>query len=477
MIRDFFVLEYLLSLVMVMAAMTLGATELLALATFGVGVGYWMRDYLGKAPLTVMSFYALLAGLWFGLGNFVGYLSYGGPYEGLFYKYEAEHTYFATAQAIASLGATIPLLAYDFLKKRKKPLLQPVGFEVSSEILLRFCLSLLLLGWLVRFAETTLRFLGTFGYFVWMGPNFAIFILNFHRLDKDVKFPAWANKLPVVVMLFDVIYFTLFSNMRNNIAWPLVAFFAPYILRKQVTLKRFAFGIVALIFFLLVFKGVGETRGRLFGRERINAIIQDSPLVASDFSSEGGDDDWGLMVLLARFSTFNQLSQVVRIVDVEGAYDGATLNYLKYVFIPRFIWAGKPLVTPGQWFAEKLGRGQAIGERFSNAINMTIPGELYLNFRWVGVVLGLILLGCLYALLWQTCGISEGRLNPVKETFAFMMIIQAVFGGSHLGGLINLVLCYLTSVIATLIFEPFLKFGSEKALSKARMGELKTSPK
>src|SRR5207248_2280290 len=79
-----------------------------------------------------------------------------------------------------------------------------------------------------------------------------------------------------------------------------------------------------------------------------------------------------LMSLIARGCNFGQLSQVAQIVNDEGYLYGQTLEYVTYAFIPRLIWPDKPSITPGQWFAEKIGRGTRLSEtKFSNSINMS----------------------------------------------------------------------------------------------------------
>jgi hypothetical protein len=233
----------------------------------------------------------------------------------------------------------------------------------------------------------------------------------------------------------------LFSNMRNNLVWPVAAYFLPYVLRKRLTLARVAGGVVLVLCFAYVFQAIGEVRTQLFGEERL-AYILDRPS-GTGASDESGDAT-GLVSLAARLSTFNQLTQVVRIVEDEGLMEGETISYALYIFVPRAVWPDKPEVAPGQWFARKLGRGMDVGgSRFSNAINMTIPGELYLNFGWIGVLLGMVGVGALYHQYWQVAGYFRSDTNPIGLVFTYILINQAMFNGSHFAGAINLVLSFI----------------------------------
>jgi hypothetical protein len=335
-----------------------------------------------------------------------------------------------------------------------------------------FSLVLIALGWGVRFAGASLDFLGTLNGFISMGPNMAIFILTSRWIAPEAPdLPKWSRWLAIGVMATDALYFTMFSNMRNLIVWPIVAYGLPFILRKALTPRRLAVGTLFVLCFAVAFKTVGELRGQIFGTERLTQMVQQSPLVESDMAADDDDADrWGFVSLLARLSTFNQLSQVVRIAHEEGYYNGETLEYLVYVFIPRMVWAEKPVIAPGQWFAEKIGRGWRWEDsRYSNAVNMTIPGELYLNYGWLGTVAGLSLLSFLYFVFWESAGYYREEYNPLGRAFAFVLLAQALFSGSHIGGMVNLVLWYLACLAVSVALSSFLKrTRAAKAKADAR---------
>jgi hypothetical protein len=148
-------------------------------------------------------------------------------------------------------------------------------------------------------------------------------------------------------------------------------------------------------------------------------------------------------VLIARGCNFGQLSQVARIADEEGYYYGGTLEYLSYVFIPRIIWPEKPLITPGQWFAEKIGHGTQLSSTgFSNSINMSVAGELYLNFGWVGAVGGLLLMALLYSIVWEATDFYGKGNNPTGHALGISILLQANFGSSA-GAILQLIFFYL----------------------------------
>jgi hypothetical protein len=157
--------------------------------------------------------------------------------------------------------------------------------------------------------------------------------------------------------------------------------------------------------------------------------------------------DWRGLALVARGSQLEQLSQVARITVEDGYYRGETLAYLAIAFIPRLVWPEKPQITPGQWFAARIGRGSRLPDgRFSNSINMTLAGELYLNFGWPAAVAGLGLLSVVFAAVWEASGFYWTKNNPVGLTLGLAILLQACFSTATTA-IVSLVFQYLMALL------------------------------
>lgn len=451
-LRDFCSLSYFFSYVCLAAGLLMQSEIVLAAATAAAGLAYAGRDYFSRRveATTILTVYAAFASLWFGVANLVGYLAENGPHHERFYNFDVRE-YQYTAQLIGSCAVFIPLVVYDWLKARRATgwkgwQLPRLGFEVSDRTLFRIALGLLAVGWGVRYLNLPIVWLGTLSSLVIAAPNVAILTLKLRWLSPPrPQLPAWTRHLPFLVMAAEVAQFSLFSNMRNDILWPIIAFSLPYVLLKRLTFRRLAFGVMLFLTFASLFRVLGEIRGKVFGAERLSLFWSESPWRSSAQDDE--EDDWGLITLAARLSTFNQLTQVMRLVDEGGYYHGETLKYLAYVFVPRALWRNKPTIAPGQWFAEKIGRGQRLTDnRFSNAVNMTVPGELFLNFGWTGTAAGLALMSLLYFLVWEATAFLASPRNPIANLMAFGLFQQAMFTGAHFGGVVNMVLLYLAGL-------------------------------
>ncbi len=151
--------------------------------------------------------------------------------------------------------------------------------------------------------------------------------------------------------------------------------------------------------------------------------------------------------LLGRLTNFNQLSQVGRIVKEDGFLDGETLEYLGYALIPRFLWPGKPAIAKGAWFALRIGQARILPDgRISNSVNMTIPGELYLNFGPLGVVLGCLLFGAIIGAFWFRTAFWSDPRNVLGGAFAYYLLASAFSLGADLQVLVTSLAIYLIFV-------------------------------
>jgi hypothetical protein len=156
--------------------------------------------------------------------------------------------------------------------------------------------------------------------------------------------------------------------------------------------------------------------------------------------------------LLSRLSTINQLSQVGRVTKEDGLQNGATLEYLAYAWIPRFLWPEKPTIAKGAWFALRIGQARISNGRITNSVNMTIPGELFMNFSWGGVVVGSLAFGVLLAVFWSTTGFWRERENVLGAAFGFYLLWVGIGGGVDLQIIVTLVAIYAVFAAAGVTF-------------------------
>jgi O-antigen polysaccharide polymerase Wzy len=480
--RKFSIGLYHIGIALAVVGAVLQSIELMAGGTLATALGYGLRDYFSARPdsITPMTINALVFGVWMGTGNLMACFVIGTKYETTFYSYSAMN-YVLEAQYLATLSVIVPLVSYPWFAKlqavprRFLPRVPGVRIEISDKALSILCVALFVFDWTTKLINIPLEFMGTFASFLSSTSAIAIFLLTWHWLGPNPTLPKWTRWILILGIAIDVTYAGLFSYMRGPVAYPLFIFFLAFLLRKAVTKRVLAITCVVVFAFAILYKTVGETRGQgIFGLERVEILLKEFRLdrPGGNLSGTGGSES-AMMVLVARGCNFGQLSQVARIADEEGYYYGSTLEYLTYAFIPRVIWPDKPLITPGQWFAEKIEHGSRLSDtQFSNSINMSVAGELYLNFGWPGAVIGLLLMAFFYAVVWESASFYSKGNNPTGHALGISVLFQAI-GGSAAAAILQLIFFYLGMFGISSVLKAFVE--KKKRARRAYLQEVARS--
>jgi hypothetical protein len=97
-------------------------------------------------------------------------------------------------------------------------------------------------------------------------------------------------------------------------------------------------------------------------------------------------------------------------------------------FVPRVIWRDKPLASEPRKYGELYFN---YGE---NSFTITPMGDLLRNFGIVGVPLGMMLLGFLLRILYQS--LMENQAFSYWRTTLYFMLLTAISYESFFGGII-----------------------------------------
>ena len=107
-----------------------------------------------------------------------------------------------------------------------------------------------------------------------------------------------------------------------------------------------------------------------------------------------------------RLSLYGSVKMVVTRTGVDVPYEhGYTLIPLISTFVPRLIWPGKPDIQAGQL----VNKAFHVSQVAATYISPSHLGELYWNFGWSGVVLGMPLIGFLFGFIGARFNLREGR--------------------------------------------------------------------
>ena len=267
-------------------------------------------------------------------------------------------------------------------------------------------------------------------------------ILFFARLwtkENNTTFKWYAIVLYLLVTFVSL----RTAFLRLDLILPSFSFFAGYFVGKGSLKYVFTYRIVPFLIILVTysyfFKKFQSNRSNFYA-----VIFEDeqSGLVNQTTESSGTG-------LLERGSNLQQLTSCLKLVNQNGFYNGVASEPLVAAVIPRFLWPDKPKVQLGVWFANEIsGWRNSKNSLSNNSINMTIPGELYLDFGWVGVIIGSILLGMLFPLFWNATQFYASENNLAGIIYGGYLLLLSISGfGGDLQIIISLMSLYLTFYI------------------------------
>jgi hypothetical protein len=385
-----------------------------------------------------------------------------------FHSYVREE-YLIESALIELIGDYVLLLSIDlFIRK-----------DIKFMPLKRVALSNSLI-YILLFTSLTIIFLninskiGTFSKALIFFPIGLIFYWSLNLFSREnIMLNSKHRKFQVLLLYCLVISLTIHSffnsYLRSAILMPSIAYLLGNFIsdpnpRFFLKLRILPVFIVGFLFYS-TFSAFGTLRSKIQDKSERLEILFNSDELLEDYGLEDKEDK----SIWARKSTLSQISAGVELTARKGFYYGETLEYLAYVFIPRFIWANKPLVMQGQWFAVEIGNSiiRDLGKA-NNSINMTIKGELFINFGWIGMIIGLVLFAFLIAVLWNNISFHQSKMFMLSGLFGVFIFNIARGGfGSDLQIIVSIVSFYLILWAITLFFSLFKQDNNENTLRGA----------
>jgi hypothetical protein len=360
----------------------------------------------------------------------------------------AEPALFPVASLVFALGTQFLGFGYELFSNAKLP-----------EIYLRLKLNQQLVNWIFYFTIIFalkgfwlfFSFPGSIQTIIEFFPIVGVFILS-RLAGKYQKTSLFVKAiLCMVAVTFNAL---LFAYLRVEMLLPVLVFLIGYFLGARNFKKLFTVKLIPIFFVIVLFYSFFE----LFGEKRsqigvgLDRITQLS--TALDDDAEVFDQGDTNLSAFDRSSNIAQISAVCGLVVDNGHYDGTSLAPLFVAFIPRFIWPEKPAIALGVWFALQIGEAVETEDWFNNSINMTIPGQLFLDYGWIGLALGSTLTGIFLKLLWGAVGFYKKRFNLLGTYFGVYLLITAFLGlGADLQIMVTFLALYLLLWFISLIFK------------------------
>jgi hypothetical protein len=223
-------------------------------------------------------------------------------------------------------------------------------------------------------------------------------ILALHMAAGDtrlwVKLALWGIVLPLAVWL---------SLALGSKAQLLLFVYAAVAARHYVK-QRTPLGvalIVAIVAVLTVFPTINVFRDTGAPNDSVLTRIADVPnrfagMTAREYVGFAAEN------VLSRSNGIDALALVMKYdVSAELGNPSAYAAIPFYAFIPRAIWPDKPVINQGARFGQLVLVGGLEGKESLTSFGMFHIGDLYVSFGPVGVLIGMLALGCLYRLVYK----------------------------------------------------------------------------
>ena len=404
-------------------------------------------DRGGVSAITVYALSACITEL----ANVVGLLSADAPNRSLYFVYAIDD-HLLLASWLSFCGTVLPVLGFwaiarDAAWNRVLGLLPSVSGHVAFRHLLTGGTVLSLVIVAVRWMNIVPN-LGTVTALLLEIPVIMTFLLARIGGQTNNQKALW---LSLLIASAESGRALLFDYLRGNVIGPFVALVLGVLLgsRSLRPLRtRFFVPIYAVaVIFVVFFGAFGVARSSAGGVDRLMRTVELQEI--PDEYLEPSQQPQQQQGVVGRLTNFNQLSQVARVAEEDGFYNGGTLEYLGVAFIPRFLWPEKPTIAKGSWFALRIGQAYVRPDGLSsNSVNMTVPGELYLNFGWLGAIIGCFIFGAIFAALWSRTSFWSDSSNTFGAAFGFFLVWFGIWLGVDLQVLVTLFAMYLTLVVA-----------------------------
>ncbi|MBC7554723.1 MAG: hypothetical protein H7257_12165 [Taibaiella sp.] len=382
-------------------------------------------------PLNVFYFSAIIISI----GNIIGQTNGLGDNNINSYMIPA---HIPDATLIWCIGACSIFMGYMFFSE--KNYFPSVRLDISAKSARTLFTYLLVLAIFSQSLNTFLSFLGSLTKLLYLlGAVGVMFYARLWGATSDRKYATYC------LLLFVINTFSALTNsyLRAEILMPSVILFAGYFVGKGHIRALFSYRVLpfVLIFgaFIMAFSTLGKYRSN-FGAVFAQELFTESKDESEDLYDTEEDKEGSF---LERSAVIAQLSNVVKLTVDNGFYDGVVSAPVVAALIPRFLWPEKPLVQVGQWFAVEIGTAFYTDGHANNSINMTIPGQCYLDFGWLGVVIGCFLFGGFVSVMWNSIEFYSSPYNIIGILFGGYILLVSYGIGADLQLVVTYISTYL----------------------------------
>jgi O-antigen polysaccharide polymerase Wzy len=255
-------------------------------------------------------------------------------------------------------------------------------------------------------------------------------VLGFGLARNQTRF--WSMLVIAVVVLQAILGFVSDSKGTALFGFLLVAL--TKVLWEGKLPKGWLASIVVFAVFLFpVFQAAREVARVEKGLNRHQVLLNFGAILEKSLESKDklyeGRQGQRPPTFLERSSSEGNLELVFSRVGVDTPFlNGMTLIALPLAFVPRLILPDKEDVSVGQLFNRTFFHGSSDDFTY---ISVSELGELYWNFGWTGVIVGMLLTGIILGVVGAKCDLADApSLTRLLISMITIKTLCFAFGGS-----------------------------------------------
>lgn len=248
--------------------------------------------------------------------------------------------------------------------------------------------------------------------------------------SKGFKLFVWTVLVPVTFIM------AMLGGAKSEVIWLVLGILLAYhYLVKPITWKVLLLNVMWII--LLMFPVVNTYR-EVSGMNLDLTPIQVLPLMGEALSSYFSYDyaENVFDAFMGRFPGIDAVSVVVKFTPEFWPFQyGKTIIIAPIIaFIPTILWPEKYAFINSIVDGVEFGRLYFGLDENASGVSITQLGELYLNFGWFGILVGMFLIGILFRFVYRTF-IEYGR-NPLGLlvyvfVYVHLIFVEGWFGSTY----------------------------------------------
>jgi hypothetical protein len=250
------------------------------------------------------------------------------------------------------------------------------------------------------------------------------------------RYRSPAALLLMALVIPPTMFFNFFTSSKMLFVMPLVMVVLVHVI---VTRRLRIWWIAGFIVLMALFYPAAQFyRDILYGTGERNYFLSMITRPQQVFALVGkfvasvplADYFWtGIDATFRRLDGISILTVIVRDTGSRVPFQGGwSLAQIPIAYIPRVLWPGKPVLGTGGFITEHYCYGPGI----ESSTGATWPGNLYMEFGWMGILIGMTLIGMFLRFLQESFLGTDATIPAILAGVVSLLSISATLGGELL---------------------------------------------